>query len=115
MHNVCTSVLSFMKFYDAIKIVYNDHNCDPKIVAVVDRWSMFRGHLFIKVQNGTQNVGHYMYTGSSYSELAVCSGLTIYVYNIPKIIFSIFCLSGFIGNETDQKFSWLRLVLGPTL
>ena len=28
-----------------VKPVYNDHPWDPKIVAVVDRWSLFRGHL----------------------------------------------------------------------
>ncbi len=28
-----------------VKPVYNDH---PKIVAVVDRWSLFRGHLCSK-------------------------------------------------------------------
>ncbi len=26
------------------KLVYNDHPWDPKIVAVGDRWSLFRGH-----------------------------------------------------------------------
>ena len=28
-----------------VKPVYNDHHWDPKIVAVVDRWSLFRDHL----------------------------------------------------------------------
>ncbi len=28
-----------------IRLVYNDHPWDPKIVAVFDRWSLFRGHL----------------------------------------------------------------------
>jgi hypothetical protein len=28
--------------------VYNDHPHDPKIVAVVDRWSLFGGHLCYK-------------------------------------------------------------------
>ncbi len=31
-----------------VKLVYNDHPCDPKIVAVVDTWSLFRGHLCSK-------------------------------------------------------------------
>jgi len=31
-----------------VKPVYNDHPRDPKIVAVVDRWSLFRGHLCSK-------------------------------------------------------------------
>ena len=32
-------------FQNTVKLVYNDHPRDPKIVAVVDRWSLFRGHL----------------------------------------------------------------------
>ncbi len=28
----------------SVKLVYNDHPWDHKIVAVVDRWSLFRGH-----------------------------------------------------------------------
>ena len=28
-----------------VKPVYNDHPWDPKVVAVVDRWLLFRGHL----------------------------------------------------------------------
>ena len=28
-----------------IKDVYNDQTWDPKIVIIVDRWSLFRGHL----------------------------------------------------------------------
>jgi len=31
-----------------VKPVYNDHPWDPKIVAVVDSWSLFRGHLCCK-------------------------------------------------------------------
>jgi hypothetical protein len=30
---------------------YNDHPLDPKIVAVVDRWSLFRSHLCYKTFN----------------------------------------------------------------
>ncbi len=28
-----------------VKLVYNDHPWDLKIVAVVDRWLLFKGHL----------------------------------------------------------------------
>ncbi len=31
-----------------VKHVYNDHPWDPKIVIVVDRWSLFRGRLCTK-------------------------------------------------------------------
>ncbi len=34
-----------------VKPVYNDHPWDPKILAVVDRWSLFRGHLCYKRSN----------------------------------------------------------------
>ena len=30
---------------------YNDHPWDPKIVVVVDRWSLLRGHLCYKSSN----------------------------------------------------------------
>ena len=36
---------SYVHFVDTIKPVFNDHPWDPKIVAVVDSWSLFRGHL----------------------------------------------------------------------
>ncbi len=35
----------FFIFLSTVKAVYNDHFWDQKIVAVVDRWSLFRGHL----------------------------------------------------------------------
>ena len=31
-----------------VKVVYNDHPWDPKIVAVVDRLLLYRGHLCSK-------------------------------------------------------------------
>ena len=30
---------------NTVKPVYNDHSWDPKIVVVIDRWSLFRGAL----------------------------------------------------------------------
>ena len=38
-------------FEITVKPVYNDHPWDPKIVAAVDRWSLFRGHLCYKRTN----------------------------------------------------------------
>ena len=39
---------------------YNDHPWDPKIVVVVDRWSLLRGHLCYKSSNkGSQNGSRY--------------------------------------------------------
>jgi hypothetical protein len=37
--------------YSTLKPVYNNHSWDPKIMAVVDRWSLFRGHFRIKISN----------------------------------------------------------------
>jgi len=37
--------------FNSVKPVYNDHPRDPKIVAVVDRWSLFGGHLYYKRSN----------------------------------------------------------------
>jgi len=28
-----------------VKLVYNDHPRDPKLLSVIDRWSLFGGHL----------------------------------------------------------------------
>ncbi len=38
-------------FVNTIKPLYNDHARDPIIVAVVDKWSLFRGHLFNESSN----------------------------------------------------------------
>jgi len=37
-----------MKLQSTIKPVYNDHHWDPKIVAIVDRWLLFKGNLYSK-------------------------------------------------------------------
>ena len=39
-------IMAFM--YSQTKLVYNDNPWDPKIVAAVDRWSLFRGQLCFK-------------------------------------------------------------------
>ena len=36
------------KYEGTVKLVYNDHPWDPKIMAVVDKWSLFKGHLCYK-------------------------------------------------------------------
>ena len=35
------------EFDCTVKLVYNDQPWDPKIGAVVDRWSLFRGNLML--------------------------------------------------------------------
>ncbi len=40
-----TKYLLLLTNTNTVKPVYNDHPWDPKIVAVVDRWSLFSGHL----------------------------------------------------------------------
>ncbi len=47
LHYVCR--LNEVK--DTVKPVYNDHPWDPNTVAVVDRWSLFRGYLCNKSPN----------------------------------------------------------------
>ncbi len=39
-----------------VKPVYNEHPRDPKIVVVVARWSLLRGHLFIKSDKWDHNM-----------------------------------------------------------
>ncbi len=34
-------------FQSTVKLVFNDHHWEPNIVAVVDKWSLFRGQLGI--------------------------------------------------------------------
>jgi len=47
---------------NTVKPVYNDHPRDPKIVAVVDRWSLFRGHLCQKKLNLDLKIYYYFLT-----------------------------------------------------
>ncbi len=43
---------------NTLKPVYNDHLWDPKFVAIVDRWSLFRGTFMLqKLKLGLQNRG----------------------------------------------------------
>ncbi len=51
--------------------MYNDHPWNPKIVAVVDRWSLFGGHLCTQSSNGTKS-------GGRYRQVVVSSGLTVF-------------------------------------
>jgi len=36
-------------FIKTVKFVYNDHHLDPWFVAIVDRWSLFRGDFVTKI------------------------------------------------------------------
>ncbi len=67
---------------NTVKPVYNDHNRDPKIVAVVGRWSLFRGRLCNKGSKWDHKWWS-LQTGGRYSEVVVSSGLT--VFSLPKI------------------------------
>ncbi len=42
---------AFWREKSTIKLVCNDHPRDPKIVAVIDRWSLFGGRLCLKRSN----------------------------------------------------------------
>ena len=65
------------EFDCTVKLVYNDHLRDPKIVAVVVRWSLFRGHLHSKNSKWDPKM---LVAGGCYSELVVNSGLTVFTY-----------------------------------
>ncbi len=70
--------------------MYNDHPWDLKIVAVVERWSLFSGHLCSKVLLWDIK----MLTGGRYSEVVVSSGLTVFGYND-------------LGYNEHQVITWL--------
>jgi hypothetical protein len=60
-----------------VKPVYNDHPWDPEIVVVVDKWSLFRGHLCNKsFKRGLKMV--VVADSGRYSEVVVNSGLTVF-------------------------------------
>jgi len=51
-------IIAINCFAITVKPVYNDHPRDPKLVAVVDRWSLFRGSFIIwKLKSGPRNSG----------------------------------------------------------
>ena len=63
--------------------VYNNHPQDPKIVVVVDRWSLYRGHCCNTNSKRDPKkvvvVGRWpLFGGGRYSEVVVSSGLTVY-------------------------------------
>jgi hypothetical protein len=72
-------------FATTVKLVYNDHPWDPKIVAVVDRWSLFRGHLCNK--SPKWDLKMVVVRGRwSLSEVVVSSGLTVVKFGFTKWI-----------------------------
>jgi hypothetical protein len=44
-------LLAMLLCNSTVKLVYNDHPWDTKILAVVDRKSLFRGHFYKKIWN----------------------------------------------------------------
>jgi hypothetical protein len=49
-----------------VKPVYNDHPWDPKMVAAVDRWLLFRGSVYLKIEIGPFK-WWLLYAGGCYS------------------------------------------------
>ncbi len=47
----CDMLLAMLLCNSTVKPVYNDHPWNKKILAIVDRWSLFRGHFYNKVWN----------------------------------------------------------------
>jgi hypothetical protein len=55
-----SKTLDFQLIWYTVKFVYNDHPRDPKFVAVVDRWSLFKGRFMLKrFKLGLKNNGRY--------------------------------------------------------
>jgi hypothetical protein len=48
MHKLVINEKFLVTKHSAVKPAHNDHPWDPKIVAVIDRWSLLRGHLCSK-------------------------------------------------------------------
>jgi len=72
----------FLVFVSTVKPVYNDHHWDPKIVAVVERWSLFKGHLCSKSLKWDLKIvviidRWSLFGGGHYSEVVVSPGLTV--------------------------------------
>ena len=61
---------------NTVKPVYNDHPRDPKIVAVVDRWSLFRAHLCNKISKWDPK--KVVFEGRLSQFEGVSSGLTVF-------------------------------------
>jgi len=73
-------VAFFVKIGIAVKPVHNDHPCDPKIVAAVDKWSLIRDDLFNEssICNLNMVVNWWsLQTGGRYSEMVIVSGLHV--------------------------------------
>ncbi len=96
-----------------VKPVYNDHTRDPKIVAIVDRWSLFRGHFVTKYQIGTYKLLPLL-TGGRYLEVVVNSGLTVLqiVANSLKVNYVVYLSFGLydilwnLWNFLDVQYQW---------
>jgi len=57
---IFVSILTTFESSTTVKLVHNDRPRDPKFVAVVDRWSLFRGSLQLwKLKLGPQYSGRY--------------------------------------------------------
>jgi len=71
----CKMLVILTQDYSTVKPVYNDHPWDPKFVAIVDSWALFRGSFMLQILIlGPQNSSRC----SRYSEVVVNSGLTAY-------------------------------------
>jgi hypothetical protein len=65
-------------FQNTVKPEYNEQPLDPKIAAVVDKWSLSRGSFVLKMsKTRRQKSGRCFSTGNRYSEVVVGSGLTV--------------------------------------
>ena len=70
-------------FKDTVKPVYNGHPWDPKILAVVDKWPLFRG-FSIKIAIEFDLAGLRLTVVGHCLEVAVNTGLTVPLKNFSN-------------------------------
>ncbi len=82
-----------------VKPVYNDHPWDPKIMAVIHSWSLFRGHLYNKSSKGDLKL---VVVGDRLSlfGVAVSSGLTVFASQRIK----------FANIDSSSQSYWVRIL-----
>ncbi len=94
-----------------VKHVNNDHPWDPEMVAAVDRWSLFRGSVYLKIEIGPFK-WWLLYAGGCYSQVAVMSGLLNQTSRctIHTLLISVLkCLPDSSPNSSKKCFVPLRI------
>jgi hypothetical protein len=93
-----------------------NHTRDPKIVAVVDRWALFRITFMFQTRKGRALKQWSLYAGGRYSEVFVSSGLTVFhlinsLFNVSFLTFQhsvlyYFGIQFFYRRKKYSCLSW---------